>query len=231
MMANNPPAGFSGVISFERPYKKEGAPPCGIYLVAPDIDQPKLFAEQLRHVFSALNSSQYQRNMHVLEMHFPEAVYEKERETATAIVALCKRNGIVPVIRKNLGLFVESDAEGVLVDIFGEIAQARQIVGSEGILGIDCGSDKQKAESALKVGIDYAVIHESLLPWWSTFTHLPAAVSGNYDDPNAVIRLVKNGAGFLRAGDWVWDHAEGPQRAIYWLQEMIDHGLSQQTVN
>src|SRR5262249_27709282 len=140
------------------------------------------------------------------------------------IVNLCKRNGIVPIVRRDLGLVVECNAEGVLVDTPEDVAKARQIVGESGILGVDCGDNKMKAEAALAAGIDYAVVSESLIAWWSMATHLPAAVAGNNDDPEAIIALVKNGAGFISAGDWVWHHAEGPARAIYWLQEMIDHG-------
>ena len=222
---------FSGVISFERPYDKEGAPSCGIYLVTRDVSQPKLLGEQLRHTFTALNNSPYQRNMHALEMQFPEEIYDQERETASALVALCKRNGVVPLIRHDLGLLVECNAEGLLVNSADGMQKAREVAGEAGILGIDCGSDKAAAEAALAAGVDYGVIEPSLLDWWSTATHLPAAVTGNFDDPASIIELVKNGAGFLRAGDWVWHHPEGPARAIYWLQEMIEHGLSQRVVN
>ncbi len=222
---------FSGVISFERPYEKDGAPSCGIYLVVEDVSQPKMLIEQLRPTFTALNSSKYRRNMHALEMHFPAEIYDKEREAAISFVALCKRNGVVPLIRNNLGLLVECGAEGVIVPDLDDMAQAREVIGESGILGVQCGADQQKAQAAVEAGADYTVIDASLLPWWSTTTHLPAAISGDFDDAAAIIELVKNGAGFLRAGDWVWHHKDGPARAIYWLQEMIEHGLAQRVMN
>lgn len=241
-MSDSPQNPFSGVISFPRPYQKTGAPSCGIYLVAPRKRRGKLFTEQLRRAITALNKSTYEKHMHALEIAFPKAVYEKERQEAAMLVGMCKGNGIVPIIRGDVGLCVEVNADGVILESAEEVAQARHILGERAIIGVDCGNRREDAEAALAAGADYVLFSRffsasdakraelPLLEWWSSKTELPAAALGNLD-PNRCIALVRSGAGFIAAGSYVWNHKQGPTQAIYWLQECIEHGLKTVQIN
>ncbi len=234
---------FSSVISFPRPYDKEGAPACGIYLHPPKKTSFKLFVVQLRAVLNALNNSRYQKNMHALELHFPKKIFEKERQQASQLVAMCRGAGVVAIVRGDVGLCIECGAEGVILSELEDIATARHILGASAIIGFDCGNSQEKAEVALEKGVDYVTFSGffaagtskkyadvSLLEWWSSKTALPAAAFGKIN-VERVIALTKSGAGFIGAGAWVWEHEEGPARAIYWLQEAIEHGLSSVKIN
>jgi thiamine-phosphate pyrophosphorylase len=242
-MMTTPQNPFSGVISFERPYEKDGAPACGIYLVSPVKLRINLFAQQLRHAVAALNESRYQKNMHALEMRFPKAIYDKERAEANALVAICKRNGVVPVVRNDIGLCIECQADGVILDDPANVAEARRILGDSAIIGVDCGNDKKKAKKALEAGVDYVSFSRffakkdsnsyadlSLLEWWSMQTHLPAVATGSVGGTRA-IEMVRAGAGFIAPGSWVWNYAKGPKQAIYWLQACVEHAAGEQRVN
>ncbi|NBX03280.1 MAG: thiamine phosphate synthase [Alphaproteobacteria bacterium] len=234
---------FSSIISFERPYDKDGAPACGIYLVMPREFQIGQFLIQAVAAFKAMSNSRYQKQMHALELRFPEEIYDKERDEATQIVAMCRRNGIVPIVRDDVGLCVECGADGVMLSSHAGVAQARAALGDDAIIGVDCDNSRQIAEMALEAGVDFVQFSEffagdnvsgaaelSLLEWWATRTHLPAVARGTLDVEKC-IAMAHAGAGFIGAGSWVWEHDEGPARAIYWLQESIEHGLSKQRVN
>lgn len=234
---------FSSVISVPRPYNKQGAPECGIYLVAPKRISFNMLMVQLRAAFSALNGSEYQKNMHAIEFQFPEKIFEKEREKASAVVAACRGAGVVSIIRGDVGLCVECGADGVIVENIQEIATARHILGDSAIIGFDCGNSREQAEIALQSGVDYISFSKffssekskknadiSLLEWWSSATHIPAVAFSRLDIESC-IKLAKSGAGFIGAGSWVWEHDDGVKQAIYWLQESIEHGLSQIKIN
>lgn len=228
---------FTSIISVPRQYDKEGALSCGIYLVAPQQMPIQMFDLQMQAAFRAINSSLYEKNMHALEIPSPEEIFEKERQEATAIVAVCKRNSIVPIVRESVPLCIECGAEGVIVSTPEAVAQARHVLGEDAIIGMDCGTSQELAEQALAAGVDYvsfgsedAPLDVALLGWWSSKSHLPAVAKGTLDVERC-IEMAKAGAGFIGAGQWVWAHEEGPARAIYWLQEAIEHGLSTQQIN
>ncbi|MEQ1790192.1 MAG: thiamine phosphate synthase [Rickettsiales bacterium] len=234
---------FSSIISVPRPYNRDGAPSCGIYLLAPKKMQFKQFMVQLQAVLAALNSSPYQKNMHAVEFQFPEKIFDKEREQASILVGMCKQAGVVAIVRSDVGLCVECGADGVMLTEIEEIATARHILGEAAIIGFDCGNSKEKAEITLKSGVDYVSFSTffasasakkyadiSLLEWWSSATHLPAVAFSKLDVERS-IKLAKAGAGFIGANSWVWEHDEGVKQAIYWLQESIEHGLSQVQIN
>lgn len=234
---------FNSVISVPRPYNKQGAPSCGIYLIAPKKISFNMLMVQLRAAFSALNGSEYQKNMHAIEFKFPEKIFDKERERAAAVVAACRSAGIVSIIRGDVGLCVECGADGVMLDNPENIATARHLLGDTAIIGLDCGNSKSMAEAALRNGVDYVTFAKffssvksknnadiSLLEWWSGTTHLPAVTFSKLD-VQGCIKLTNSGAGFIGAGSWVWKHDDGVKQAIYWLQESIEHGLSQIKIN
>lgn len=234
---------FSGVISIPRPYDKEGAPSCGIYLVAPKKTSFNMMVAQLRVVFSALNGSRYQKNMHAIEFKFPKKIFEKERTQATTLVNMCRAAGVVAIIRDDVSLCVEADADGVILSETDNVEVARKVLGNRAIVGLDCGNSREKAELALSSGFDYVVFSKffapsdakkhadiSLLEWWSSATHLPAVAFSKLD-VNRCIDLAKAGAGFIGSDDWVWKHENGPKQAIYLLQEAIEHGLGKIQMN
>ena len=201
-----------------------------------------LFMEQARRAFTALNNSVYEKNMHALEIRFPAKIYEKEREQAAAIVGLCQRNGVVAIIRDDVGLCVESGADGVMLSQAGAVEQAKHILGERAIIGVDCGNSTEKAELALAGGADYVIFSRffstaanaksaslDLLEWWNSKTMLPSVALGNLNVERA-LAMTHKGAGFIGAGSWVWNHREGPARAIYWLLEAIEHGLPKRSL-
>ena len=121
--------------------------------------------------------------------------------------------------------------------------EARRILGASSIIGVDCGNSQAKAEAALAAGVDYVVFSQffarknaagaadlSLLAWWSTRTELPAVATGNVTGMHAA-EMTAAGAGFIAPGNWVWNYSKGPKQAIYWLQEVIEHGLTKSKMN
>ena len=234
---------FGPSFTIERPHSRGGAPRCGVYLTTPKPLRLQQFIIQARRAFAALNASPYEKNMHALELRFPKRVYEKERQAAGTLVQLCRNNGIVAIVRGDLGLAVECGADGLLLEKIEDFPQARHVLGEQAILGLDCGNSQELAEAALQAGIDYVVFSKffspvnakrsaelSLLAWWGTRTELPAVAHANLNVSRA-LQMAHLGAGFIGAGDWVWEHEEGPARAIYWLQEAIEQGLKNHLIN
>lgn len=233
---------FSEIISFERPYKKKGAPSCGLYLRTPEDFHLNLFLEQARRAFKAINESPYEKNMHALELTMKNKDLKKYMEVAESLVSLCHRNGIVLILENEPEIAASIGADGVRLNKV-DIKKARKIMGVDAIIGVHCKNSKSMAKQSIENGADYVLFSKfytkhkqsntatiPLLEWWGTMTHLPAVAIGNITPENSV-DLVRAGAGFIAADSYVWENPDGPAQAIYKLTAYIDHALSNPMIN
>lgn len=214
----------------ETPPSCAGAPPCGLYLCWTARRPLDDIARTLQSVFRVMNASDYARNMHIVEW----APAKSTPEDRQALAALCAHNGIVFVVRNDIGAAKSCGADGVILDDPAQFPAAREAFGPEGIVGLRCGVSRERAEAALTVGADCVVFHArkgalpspGLASWWSTQTAVPCIISGSLtnDDAGAYVR---HGAGFLDASDYVFKHPQGVLQGTVDMLYAIDLACAQ----
>jgi len=113
------------------------------------------------------------------------------------------------------------------------ISHARTIVGPERIIGVSCHDSRHLAMEAGEHGADYVAFgafyptkskspealakygmpKPDILEWWQEFMVLPCVAIGGITPSNCQ-PLVKAGADFIAVITAVWEHAEGPGKAV-----------------
>ncbi|NVK20426.1 MAG: thiamine phosphate synthase [Methylocystaceae bacterium] len=106
--------------------------------------------------------------------------------------------------------------------------KAREIMGKDAIVGVTCHDSKHLAMLAGEQGADYvafgafyptqtkepkAKAEPWILNWWSSMFEIPCVAIGGITVDNAP-PLIEEGADFLAVSGGVWDHPEGPEKAV-----------------
>ncbi|GHA81146.1 thiamine-phosphate synthase [Lysobacter bugurensis] len=78
------------------------------------------------------------------------------REQAVALLALCRARGVPLIVNDDWPLAVEIGADGAhLGRDDGDVARARAALGPDGILGVSCYDERDRAVAAADAGADY----------------------------------------------------------------------------
>ena len=218
--------------------KKKGAPQAGLYLrIADDKPFEDAFRE-MREAAFVINRSSYEKNLHVLEVGGdPMDVDSTDR--LKALVLGGKQNGLVVIVRGHAGLAFAVEADGVLLDKAEDVANAREVMGEDAIIGLRCGLSRQAAEDADKASIvdyiSFAATAEHILPpetlisWWGARAETPALVEGKITNDECG-RYVRAGATFIDASDYVWNHPKGIKQGTVDMLYAIDLVMENQSV-
>jgi thiamine-phosphate pyrophosphorylase len=134
-------------------------------------------------------------------------------------------------------LAAELDCDGVHVgEEDAPYAEARRLLGAERIVGVTCGSSRDRAITAAEAGADYvafgaffpsmtktATKHRAtpeLLRDWSETTVVPCCAIGGITQENCG-PLVEAGADFLAVISAIWSHPKGPRAAVAEFNEVF----------
>ena len=215
---------------------KKGAPACGLYLRIADDKPFEAAFRDLRAAACVINRSSYEKNLHVLEVG-GDALDVESIDRLRALVLGGKQNGMVVVVRGHAGLAFAAEADGVLLEKADEIANAREVMGEDAIIGLRCGLSRQAADKASDLGVDYisfasggAVLPpETLLSWWRVKSEIPALVEGPITNDDCG-RYVRAGATFVEATDYVWNHPQGVKQATIDMLYAIDLAVQAQSL-
>ena len=123
----------------------------GLYAVTPE----GLPFERL----AALVSAALAGGVRLVQYRSKESSIELRRHQAAALLALCRARGARLIINDDLALALELDADGVhLGRDDGDLAAAREALGSDRILGASCYGDLALAGAAAAAGADYLAL-------------------------------------------------------------------------
>jgi thiamine-phosphate pyrophosphorylase len=115
-------------------------------------------------------------------------------------------------------------------------AEARAIMGRDAIVGVTCHDSRHLAIEAADAGADYVAFGAffptttkeaktqadvSLLTWWQEMMTSQCVAIGGITPDNAR-PLVEAGADFLAVSSGVWNHAEGPEKAVRLLNDIFE---------
>lgn len=216
--------------------KKEGAPQAGLYLRIAD-DKPFEDAfRAMREAAFVINRSAYEKNLHVLEVG-GDPLDVDSTDRLRALVLGGQQNGLVVIVRGHAGLAFAVEADGVFLDKAEDLANAREVLGEDAIIGLRCGLSRQTAEDAEAGGIadyisfaaaaDHILPPESLIAWWGTRSETPALVEGKITNDECG-RYVRAGATFIDGSDYVWNHPQGIKQGTVDMLYAIELAMENQ---
>lgn len=204
--------------------------PCQIYLISPADFQLEKFLPKAEAALATGFVSAFQLRM-------KEASDEIILEAGKALRDLCHQHGTMFILNDRPDLAVKLQADGVhLGDEDMSPAEARNIVGSMTI-GSSCYGSMERAMEMGAEGADYVAFgafyetktkepkgrpEPELLVRWTEQANLPCVAIGGIRDDNCA-PIVKAGADFIAIVSYVWEHAEGPAKAIESLQNAIQN--------
>lgn len=158
------------------------------------------------------------------------------RAAAEALRPVAHARDVAFLIEDRIALARETGCDGVhLSSGDGTVGAARQALGAEAIVGIQCGASRHAAMLAAEAGADYVAFdggagerwrqdaaEPELIAWWQEIMTTPCvAVAG--DDPRTAERLAAAGADFVAVGAAVWAHPAGPDAAVRELLSRLAH--------
>jgi thiamine-phosphate pyrophosphorylase len=196
-------------------------PPCQLYLVSPaEVDEG--FADRLR---SALDGGP----VAAFQLRMKGASDEAVLRAADRLMPVCAEREVAFILNDRMDLAQACGADGVhLGQGDGDPREARALLGPAAQIGITCHDSRHLAMDAGEAGADYVAFgafyptstketshrpEPAILSWWSTLFEIPCVAIGGITPANA-LPLVKAGADFLAACNYVWAHGEGPGAAV-----------------
>ncbi|MGH6908277.1 MAG: thiamine phosphate synthase [Aestuariivirga sp.] len=120
-----------------------------------------------------------------------------------------------------------TSADGVHVDA-SAVAEARQAIGKNGIVGAFAGTSRHLAMEAAEAGADYvalsqnapAISGESIIEWWATIFQIPCVA---FDPVTAVEldTLLPQMPDFIRPLDAMWEGPDASRRIVSELTQRL----------
>lgn len=204
---------------------------CRLYLITPPrIDDPVAFAGTLAE---ALDGG----DVACLQLRLKDTDDEAIRRIAAALVPPAQARGVAVLMNDRPDLAVETGCDGVHIgQDDATLAEARRIVGDDGVVGVTCHDSRHLAMEAGEGGADYVAFgafyptatkapktraHIDLLRWWAEAMVVPVVAIGGITTENAR-PLIEAGADFLAVSAGVWDAPEGPKAAVAQFNALMD---------
>ncbi len=216
--------------------KKQGAATVGLYLrVGPAIEIDMIIRD-LKQIFFTINGSDYERNMHAIEITGSVDDDPDFIEKAKVIALFAAKSAVVPIYRGHPTTAKEIGAEGVLLTTLDDIGIAREIFGESGIIGLHCGISNEDAAAAFDAEVDFVCFGlggnkmpaADVLTFWTMLTDLPAVVEGAISNDYCDY-YVKAGAGFIDGTHYIWGHEKGVMQGTVNMLHAIDLALTEGT--
>lgn len=120
----------------------------GLYIVTPDWDDTAALVKATDEALAGGAS--------LVQYRHKTSSPELRREQATALLRVCRHYSVPLIINDHVSLCMDIDADGVHVggtDI--SVAQAREMVGPDKIVGSSCYGTYERAETACREGASY----------------------------------------------------------------------------
>lgn len=197
--------------------------PCRLYIISPpSIDDLDAFTKTLDSVFEAGDVASFQLRLKDVED-------SEILAAAEAIMPVCVKHEVAMVMNDRVDLARDSGADGVhLGQKDMDVAEARDILGFDAIIGVTCHDSRHLAFAAGEDGADYVAFgaffdsptklsdyrpEPSILTDWEAATEIPCVAIGGVTADNCSV-LAEAGAHFVATCSGIWSHKDGPVAAV-----------------
>lgn len=217
----------TGVMTDE-PYMGD-FPGCQLYLVTPPAIDLEPFADALQR---ALDGGA----VAALQLRLKGSDDDSVRRAAARLLPLCRGHDVVFLLNDRPDLAVEMGADGVHLGQDDTPArEARRMMGADAVIGVTCHNSRDLAFQAAEDGADYVAFgaffptrtkeaktraEPWLIAWWHEVATVPQVAIGGITAANCA-PLVAAGVDFLAVSGGVWNHSEGPTRAVQAFHTVI----------
>ena len=198
-------------------------PACRLYLITPPgIPDPVAFARDLEAALDAGDVAALQIRLKAAE----DAVV---LATVAVLKPVAQARGVAVILNDRPDLAARSGCDGVhLGQGDASVAEARRLMGPDAMIGVTCHDSRELAMEAAEAGADYvafgaffptmtkATTHRpdpELLTIWQETVEIPCVAIGGITAANAG-SLARAGADFVAVSAAVWQHPQGPARAV-----------------
>lgn len=196
---------------------------CRLYLITPPsiIDVPSL----VTMVSEALEGG----DVACIQVRLKDVDDDTVVAAAKALLPIAHEKDCVVLVNDRADLAAAAEADGVhLGQSDGDVASARTLLGHTASIGVTCHDSMHLAFEAGEAGADYVAFGAfyptetkvteyqatpDLLTKWAEVTELPCVAIGGIT-PETAGGLAKAGADFIAVSSAVWQHPEGPKRAV-----------------
>ena len=198
-------------------------PACRLYLITPPgIPDPVAFARDLEAALDAGDVAALQIRLKAAE----DAVV---LATVAVLKPVAQARGVAVILNDRPDLAARSGCDGVhLGQGDASVAEARRLMGPDAMIGVTCHDSRELAMEAAEAGADYvafgaffptmtkATTHRpdpELVTIWQETVEIPCVAIGGITAANAG-GLARAGADFVAVSAAVWQHPQGPARAV-----------------
>ncbi|MGI9484181.1 MAG: thiamine phosphate synthase [Hyphomicrobiales bacterium] len=177
-----------------------------LYLVTPE----QIGEDQLKSVFSAIVAAG-----DIAAVLVRASTHEEKTARAKLLAPLAHDHDIAILIDEERSCVEISGADGVHVMGTGnEFTKARELVGSDMIVGVSAGSSKHAAMEAADAGADYVAFDDaSYAKWWAPLFEVPCVALGGADEEMAR-ELALAGVEFICPDETMWQEPDKATRVV-----------------
>ena len=199
---------------------------CRLYLITPPVlRDPVSFSALLAAALDAGAG-----DVACVQLRLKGADDETLLWTIDILRPIVQKRGVAFLLNDRPDLASLSGCDGVHVgQEDASYLKSRQLVGGDAIVGITCHGSRHLAIVAAEQGADYVTFgaffptktkpHSrvrasvALLEWWVELMTVPCVAIGGITPQNCH-PLIQAGADFLAVSAGVWEHSEGPAKAV-----------------
>ena len=209
-------------------------PPCRLYLITPPaIPDLAAFAHDLA---AALDAG----DVAALQIRLKPADDAAILAAVEALKPVAQARGVAVILNDRPDLAARSGCDGVhLGQSDASIAEARDRMGRDAMIGVTCHDSRELAMDAAEAGADYVAfgafyptatketVHRpdpEILSIWQETVEVPCVAIGGITAETAG-ELARAGADFVAVSAAVWSHPGGPAAAVRELHEAL-HTIS-----
>lgn len=119
-------------------------------------------------------------------------------------------HGLPLLVRRDVAVAGRERLDGVHLADAEDVVRARQLLGRDALIGVDCGLSRHAAMVAGEAGADYVTFGSldlvppgavtDLVVWWRELFVLPCAAAGRYS-PETARAMAEAGADFLATSE------------------------------
>ena len=202
---------------------------CQLYLITPPILDLLTFSETLKKTLNV-------GGIAAIQLRLKEVNERSICKAAEVLVPIAHSHNTKFIMNDHPELAKKTGCDGVHIGQKDATYQkARNILGKNAIIGVTCHDSRNLAIEASRKGADYVAFGAffptftkktsytpdlEILKWWTETTTLPSVAIGGITTKNCC-PLIESGANFLSVISGVWNHKNGPEKAIHEFNQCI----------